>query len=150
MRRPRCAYTGTTTAFNGAATCSLRNVQNDIAGYAKAVSLQWGRNMFVAECDIYGRHAVMGATLLQWGRNMFVAECANQVAVPGYYFSLQWGRNMFVAECYAIRPDADWQGILQWGRNMFVAECNIDTCIITYISLPSMGPQHVRCGMVSC
>ena len=35
--------------------------------------LQWGRNMFVAECHEIHK-AYFGRVLLQWGRNMFVAE----------------------------------------------------------------------------
>ena len=37
--------------------------------------------------------------LLQWGRNMFVAECKNIKLQFNGRNSLQWGRNMFVAEC---------------------------------------------------
>ena len=84
--------------FNGAATCSLRNVE-----YAKTVSkvlktLQWGRNMFVAECPQAGRI---------------------------------YGRD--------IRPSMGPQHVrcgmkaLKTGDYLFYD--------------PSMGPQHVRCGM---
>ena len=60
--------------------------------------LQWGRNMFVAECILI-TIGLFGLFHLQWGRNMFVAECVlSRVQYPQGIVSLQWGRNMFVAE----------------------------------------------------
>ena len=138
--------------------------------YVYPAVLQWGRNMFVAECGQF-TELEFETTHLQWGRNMFVAECLDERDGLVILDCLQWGRNMFVAECY-ITSTIHLQTItLQWGRNMFVAECNISSSV--YFSLlslqwgrnmfvaecpqsdtdnnprgrPSMGPQHVRCGM---
>ena len=62
--------------------------------------------------------------------------------------TLQWGRNMFVAECPAIKPLIPiFANSLQWGRNMFVAECRRGIMAKLPMCDPSMGPQHVRCGM---
>ena len=60
-------------SFNGAATCSLRNARKKLVLPDDALDLQWGRNMFVAECMSDARPAA-SSTFLQWGRNMFVAE----------------------------------------------------------------------------
>ena len=38
------------SSFNGAATCSLRNAAPITAKSSPAAALQWGRNLFVAEC----------------------------------------------------------------------------------------------------
>ena len=93
------------TSFNGAATCSLRNEVDGLGSLARAERLQWGRNMFVAECHppTCNRNR---EPLLQWGRNMFVAECLNHLdtLVVGQF--LQWGRNMFVAECRRHCPES--------------------------------------------
>ena len=60
---------------------------------------------------------------------------------------LQWGRNMFVAECFILCLNVFLDIILQWGRNMFVAECQDAGGGDAAQYRPSMGPQHVRCGM---
>ena len=60
--------------FNGAATCSLRNVLQYSQPTQRWLILQWGRNMFVAECIQQFRERA-DILHLQWGRNMFVAEC---------------------------------------------------------------------------
>ena len=62
-------------------------------------TLQWGRNLIVAE----GIRPTMAHTVrnpsLQWGRNLIVAEgCRRAKASPPYGYGLQWGRNLIVAE----------------------------------------------------
>ena len=114
-------------------------------------------------------------TVLQWGRNLFVAECASGRRVAASSYSLQWGRNLFVAECgqspcRAAAGNARFNGaatcslrndailtrpfilinMLQWGRNLFVAECRIFATGKKYEGDASMGPQLVRCGMTFC
>ena len=41
----------------------------------------------------------IGDTVLQWGRNLFVAECYTGAQNRTHVWMLQWGRNLFVAEC---------------------------------------------------
>ena len=54
---------------------------------------------------------------------------------------------MFVAEWRIVSDDELLETILQWGRNMFVAECPVHRRHCLQRLAPSMGPQHVRCGM---
>ena len=48
---------------------------------------------------VAGGGACMTTASLQWGRNMFVAECRGMKPEKMKELNLQWGRNMFVAEC---------------------------------------------------
>ena len=83
--------------------------------------LQWGRNLFVAECaDCH--LSFVPYTRLQWGRNLFVAEWGDADKSHFVIYQLQWGRNLFVAEW--LPPGIVVAGLreLQWGRNLFVAE----------------------------
>ena len=135
------------TSFNGAATCSLRNVGEQLLVLRVDMELQWGRNLFVAECaPAAGAHrppgrASMGPQLVRCG----MMACSHR---KHQHHMLQWGRNLFVAECveYAVWVHADGRAsmgpqlvrcgmlvkvgqameascALQWGRNLFVAEC---------------------------
>ena len=91
-RRLRC--------FNGAATCSLRNDGGPIYGHDGIPQLQWGRNLFVAECP-HGKgdatvpvfQASMGPQLVRCG---MLGNVDNK---QDGHAQLQWGRNLFVAEC---------------------------------------------------
>ena len=59
-----------------------------LQGIPGADLLQWGRNLFVAECHALS-FRLMGRTFLQWGRNLFVAECG-----PAFEM-VQWLRHSF-------------------------------------------------------
>ena len=48
----------TAAGFNGAATCSLRNELGLFTSADNFAQLQWGRNLFVAECE--NAHCVSG------------------------------------------------------------------------------------------
>ena len=80
---------------------------------------------------------------------MFVAECFATLGPAPCRDTLQWGRNMFVAECTTCLRREGRRDALQWGRNMFVAEWHSWTTVHCDIEVPSMGPQHVRCGMLT-
>ena len=61
------------------------------------VTLQWGRNLTVAEGTLV--HEQQRETrMLQWGRNLTVAEGSLVPAVTHAANTLQWGRNLTVAE----------------------------------------------------
>ena len=60
-------------------------------------TLQWGRNVSVAEMDGRGT-SVTPVRVLQWGRNVSVAEITERVPCGQRARSLQWGRNVSVAE----------------------------------------------------
>ena len=158
-------------AFNGAATCSLRNGQHDKRNvrHAKVPSmgpqhvrcgmqakgqvdllvkddLQWGRNMFVAECSSpagptrRGSRPSMGPQHVRCGmrprqahlndlegpsmgpQHVRCGMLADEFAAHLGQSALQWGRNMFVAECARLPYMDQTHCYLQWGRNMFVAE----------------------------
>ena len=111
--------------------------------------------------------------VLQWGRNLFVAECTGRLKSVQDIVELQWGRNLFVAECRV--PD-ERRGANAHGFNG-AATCSLRnaaasaaerigsisfngaaTCSLrnggVYCGFQkherleaSMGPQLVRCGM---
>ena len=59
---------------------------------------------------------------LQWGRNLTVAEGTKTTDDNDPTTGLQWGRNLTVAEGQ-VPPNAAVSTIrLQWGRNLTVAE----------------------------
>ena len=79
----------------------------------------------LVRCGMWGQASTMDieTILLQWGRNLFVAECRQDAKNSPNGHLLQWGRNLFVAECndpYTLYTSSI---LLQWGRNLFVAEC---------------------------
>ena len=143
------AYAGSrwTCSFNGAATCSLRNAMIGLTAAYELFALQWGRNLFVAECirlsgrSILSGRASMGPQLVRCG--MF--DSARMMQATNYL--LQWGRNLFVAECVRPLGASHRCNGLQWGRNLFVAECTPLSPLRPLRSRASMGPQLVRCGM---
>ena len=82
---------------------------------------------------------------LQWGRNLFVAE-SRQVSNPTALTELlQWGRNLFVAESHTLQRDRD-QGHVSFNG---AATCSLRKekkgGVFRHVR-PSMGPQLVRCG----
>ena len=84
-------------------------------------SLQWGRNLTVAEgvgvwvCLASAGVASMGPQLDSCGR--IITQ-----ATPTGFRKLQWGRNLTVAEGFPARENAGGAPLLQWGRNLTVAE----------------------------
>ena len=62
----------TALGFNGAATFRSRNVPT-VHGSGADPSLQWGRDLSVAECFSVIRGRFFSAQL-QWGRDLSVAE----------------------------------------------------------------------------
>ena len=111
-----------TLCFNGAATCSLRNAALRSRDDIGIGPLQWGRNLFVAEC---GQH--YDRRLLASGFNG-AATCSL--------------RNVEKATVGVEKAT-----LLQWGRNLFVAECLAPQRNGKVVAVASMGPQLVRCGM---
>ena len=92
----------------------------------------------------------MSATLLQWGRNLFVAECHMAHPRLRQEPKLQWGRNLFVAEC----PRAAYQASCSCRSFNGAATCSLRNVGDGAVCHPgggaSMGPQLVRCGMPPC
>ena len=121
---PACmtSWPRTSSSFNGAATCSLRNVTLSPRTPRRDVMLQWGRNLFVAEWGpphgtaVRGAAASMGPQLvrcgmgpssLNWIDRCFASmgpqlvRCGMRARRRGWrrsWSQLQWGRNLFVAE----------------------------------------------------
>ena len=135
------------TSFNGAATCSLRNADRLAYDCIASWSLQWGRNLFVAECP----------TACAWGGRIWT--CFNGAATcslrnggtrplgKARHRDASMGPQLVRCGMYPIHlnqlhhnisfngaatcslRNADlascvWQHtrMLQWGRNLFVAE----------------------------
>ena len=134
----------------------------------RAVQLQWGRNLIVAEGRwIGGEDRAVGASmgpqldscgrwaaefdewaqiLLQWGRNLIVAEGKTGTLDWGFMSELQWGRNLIVAEGPSGRSAPAPTQSLQWGRNLIVAE-GCECCgNVVAVKKASMGPQLDSCG----
>ena len=84
-------------------------------------SLQWGRNLTVAE-GLLRRILHIAFNVLQWGRNLTVAEGSHGPHRPRRHARLQWGRNLTVAEGHPQSPRQARQ------------------------ALTSMGPQLDSCG----
>ena len=64
-------------------------------------------------------------TRLQWGRNMFVAECATLHILNLLVITFNGAATCSLRNV-RDNPDEPWPwGTLQWGRNMFVAECRL-------------------------
>ena len=110
--------------------------------------LQWGRNLFVAECDgsssepTASQRASMGPQLVRCG----MGRRDRGPRGPGN--RLQWGRNLFVAEC------PRWKPPMPENRSCFngAATCSLRNAVEVVPDAPpvlvaSMGPQLVRCGM---
>ena len=113
---------------------------------AKAqATLQWGRNLTVAE-GAWERYNRAQKRALQWGRNLTVAEGAFPLSVSYFSLSLQWGRNLTVAE---------GEVLLKWHLHRCFASMGpqLDSCgrrqPVYRPALPapaSMGPQLDSCG----
>ena len=126
--------------------CGMIAMQKSVASQCSA--LQWGRNMFVAECDHHhvggdheGLHPSMGPQHVRCGMQ-------NLRRAPRCSYRLQWGRNMFVAEC----GRHSWRGCAPCPSFNGAATCSLrNVCGLEMKGCgpaqPSMGPQHVRCGM---
>ena len=159
------------TAFNGAATCSLRNddtwecicpafryasmgpqlVRCGMLVRLCLVPLPAGASMGpqLVRCGMKAipSLAYLSSSALQWGRNLFVAECECGCCGSNRVVVLQWGRNLFVAECQNEASLINRSPVLQWGRNLFVAEWSQPGDVLPVLVPASMGPQLVRCGM---
>ena len=131
--------------------------------------LQWGRNLFVAECCLRP-YPISDSPVLQWGRNLFVAEC-QAVVDPSHLCQASMGPQL--VRCGMQSQINQWEQVLE--RFNGAATCSLRnerlcrlldrgftsfngaaTCSLrngmTGGGVPawsgaSMGPQLVRCGM---
>src|SRR5579885_2597048 len=69
-------------------------------------------------------HTPEGASL-QWGRDLIVAETCIYLMIEESYFKLQWGRDLIVAETLGQLGNFFGSVGLQWGRDLIVAETKI-------------------------
>ena len=132
--------------FNGAATCSLRNGFESVAATSRSGVLQWGRNLFVAECGSGG------ISRRPWGGFNGAAtcslrngggECPNCSRCFCFNGAATCSLRNAIIPVFGLIED----GLLQWGRNLFVAECLQRGAALVKRGQASMGPQLVRCGM---
>ena len=77
-----------------------------------AVTLQWGRDLLVAE-RLPTCIGWILRTSLQWGRDLLVAERSIMISTDSMITSLQWGRDLLVAE----RTNAEPIGYRRLGFN---------------------------------
>ena len=139
-----------TDRFNGAATCSLRNAAIVDTVECPRCKLQWGRNLFVAECygkidnvcqrvsfngaatcslrNVRGaappRPPVRGASM---GPQLVRCGMMSSPEAHAYIGGASMGPQL--VRC-GMRPRprrSRSRSLLQWGRNLFVAECNVTT-----------------------
>ena len=133
------------TCFNGAATCSLRNV----ARLEKRIT-DWTASMGpqLVRCGMLVFWWLMNSkTSLQWGRNLFVAECGDGRPEADHGVAASMGPQLVRCGMQIGVLHVAAESALQWGRNLFVAECNSYANLISLPIQASMGPQLVRCGM---
>ncbi len=69
----------------------------------QSASLQWGRDLVIAEM---GRSGIeeLGGKLLQWGRDLVIAEIGSRPRFTGSKGKLQWGRDLVIAEIFEFIP----------------------------------------------
>ena len=147
MNQPPCHLVLFWSCFNGAATLSLRKLDQEPQAVRDLVALQWGRNFIVAEMSHRSANWPTGATL-QWGRNFIVAEMSSDLHAR----KLQWGRNFVVAEEKAHRASMGPQlyrcgNVTERAASMGPQLCrcgNGDPSLSACCA--SMGPQLYRCG----
>ena len=84
--------------FNGAATCSLRNDKGYDFVATKGGSLQWGRNLFVAECPASDWEPAWAKTGFNGAATCSLRNDMREWETDRWVPQLQWGRNLFVAE----------------------------------------------------
>ena len=86
------------------------------------VSLQWGRDLSVAETS-GTPHTRRPLSLLQWGRDLSVAETTSGAQARGSTGSCFNGAATFQSRRpYRDFAQTDLQELLQWGRDLSVAE----------------------------
>ena len=121
-RRPAArAALGVGRRFNGAATFRSRKVGELWLPSTPRSSLQWGRDLSVAEGG--RRPGRQNRTItLQWGRDLSVAEGGSRTPTPARPAGLQWGRDLSVAEGPCCTTLLRRRPRLQWGRDLSVAE----------------------------
>ena len=109
--------------FNGAATCSLRN-EASVPTWAKQLSMRFNG---AATCSLRNVNMTTISKRpdagLQWGRNLFVAECVTANGTSYRRASFNGAATCSLRNVVPISPPAD-------------------------VTVASMGPQLVRCGMV--
>ena len=136
-----------TASFNGAATCSLRNVPYHAPNHVLPDILQWGRNMFVAECSTSTTRTATETLTFNGAATCSLRNAKVNQKQPICAVFLQWGRNMFVAECVLGAVRVAVLGGPSMGPQHVRCGMFIAPSARIYHTLPSMGPQHVRCGM---
>ena len=93
-----------------------------MSDFNEGITLQWGRNLTVAEGARRSGRTCRAPGMLQWGRNLTVAEGAPTAPPALPRALLQWGRNLTVAEGRRDPTAPGAAAELQWGRNLTVAE----------------------------
>ena len=86
---------------------------------------------------------------LQWGRNLFVAECSHADEYEYAELVLQWGRNLFVAECRRGHAQLVEVVLASMGPQLVRCGMEIPDDRGARLRVASMGPQLVRCGMIT-
>ena len=72
----------------------------------RSETLQWGRDLLVAERSIRAYAKFVDVAALQWGRDLLVAESLEANEPKKAAELLQWGRDLLVAERTVARWDA--------------------------------------------
>ena len=114
----------------------------------RQITLQWGRNLTVAEGTMPARVGCVSDPALQWGRNLTVAEGTIWASLAPISLDASMGPQL---DSCGRGDDADGpeghKWTLQWGRNLTVAEGCIQRAGQARRGIPaSMGPQLDSCG----
>ena len=132
-------------SFNGAATCSLRNAEDKAAINAYTDPSMGPQHV---RCGMYAwLQLSRDCWILQWGRNMFVAEWLAQMTRCLEAYSPFNG----AATCSLRNENAATEFYNKVMAFNGAATCSLRNAAYGLFCLlgapPSMGPQHVRCGM---
>ena len=101
------------------------------------------------QLDSCGRPAIapppLASVSLQWGRNLTVAEGSWTAAAARAAASLQWGRNLTVAEG-AQSPATKARPLASMGPQLDSCGRFCNFVVLHGYALASMGPQLDSCG----
>src|SRR5579875_562073 len=87
--------------FNGAAISRSRKWFRPAQAIRAAGSLQWGRDLSIAEIEPVAHSKRARPAGLQWGRDLSIAEISRQRLLHYQEFPrLQWGRDLSIAEIH--------------------------------------------------
>ena len=134
-------------SFNGAATCSLRNVPCASTISSRDTDLQWGRNLFVAECPRAAYQASCSYSAFNGAATCSLRNAGTPVHATAAHPAFNGAATCSLRN---VREHHQHRGA---GRKPSMGPQLVRCGMMSTITIwpmsmrPSMGPQLVRCGM---